>query len=94
MVDCVKKEKNAVKSQKVIFLKITETAQQSSSTEAAYSENSLLYSFNFNGGLYNRRNGFCLQQTPSPEGKHFLWLIVTLHHKTNKKSHGPVLCYG
>ena len=19
---------------------------------------------------------------------------VTLHHKTNKKSHGPVLCYG
>ena len=20
--------------------------------------------------------------------------IVTLHHKTNKKSHGPVLCYG
>ena len=23
-----------------------------------------------------------------------LTLYVTLHHKTNKKSHGPVLCYG
>ena len=23
-----------------------------------------------------------------------VWSIVTLHHKTNKKSHGPVLCYG
>ena len=21
-------------------------------------------------------------------------VYVTLHHKTNKKSHGPVLCYG
>ena len=33
------------------------------------------YSFNFNGGLRKRRNGFCLLRTLSPRGKQFLWFL-------------------
>ena len=83
----VKKERNAVKSRKVIFRKL-----QKLLTERALSElhgGSLFrtfnsYSFNFNGGLRKCRTGFCLLQTPRPRGKQFLWFLkidlLQFHH--------------
>ena len=61
---------NAVKSRKVIFRK-----SQKLLTERVLSElrgGSLFrtfnsYSFNFNGGLRKRRNGFCLLRNSQPE---------------------------
>ena len=60
----VKKEKNAVKSQKVIFQK-----SQKLLTESLNSYYS--YSFNFNGGLCNCRTGFC----PCLGVEQFLWFL-------------------
>ena len=31
------------------------------------------YSLNFNSGLCNRHNGFCLRRTPSSGSEQFLW---------------------
>ena len=62
-----------VKSQKVIFQK-PKTAQCSPSelhTGGLFTTfNSDV--FNINGGLCNRRIGFCLQRTSSPGGEQFL----------------------
>ena len=71
----VQKERNVVKSRKVIFRNL-----QKLLTERALSKlrgGSLLrtlnnYSFNFNGGLRKLRTSFCLLRTPSPRGKQFL----------------------
>ena len=66
---------NAVKSRKVIFQKLRRNCSPrerwASSTEAAYSEHSIGYSFNFNGGLCKHCTGYCLLRTPSPRGKQF-----------------------
>ena len=33
------------------------------------------YSFNFKGGLCNRRAGYCPYRAPCPEGEQFLWFL-------------------
>ena len=71
----IKKEKNVVKSRKVIFRK-----SQKLVTERVLSElqggglfsTFKSYSFNFNGGLRKRRTEYCLLQTPSRRGKQFV----------------------
>ena len=79
----IKKEKNAVKSQKVIFRKsqklLTERALSelwASSTDAAYSKHSAIHSISKAGWIARkRRTGYCLLRTPSPRGKQFLWFL-------------------
>ena len=57
---------NAVKSLKVYFSKIAETALSELHGGGLFRTfNS--YSFNFNGGLRKCRTGYCLLRTPSPE---------------------------
>ena len=66
---CVKKEKNAGKSRKVIFSKIEETAHRASSERATQRYTKFRtfdsYSLNFNGGLRKRRTAFCLHASNS-----------------------------
>ena len=54
------------------FSKIAVTADQASSTDAAYSEHVNSYSFKVNGGLRKQRTGYCQIRTPSPSGKQYL----------------------
>ena len=72
---CVKKEKNVVKSQMVIFsLKNRRNCSPSSSSI------SIPISINFNGGLCNRYYWLCLWRNPSPGGEEFLqWFLICDH---------------
>ena len=68
--------KNAVKLKKVIFQKsqklLTERAPRKATIFKAFNS----YSFDFNGGLCNRRTAFCPWHTLSPGGEQFLWVLV------------------
>ena len=59
-----------MKSQKVIFSK-----SQKLLTENLHKRPFNSYSFNFNGGLCNRRIGFYPCRAPWPGDEHFLWFL-------------------
>ena len=67
----VNKEKLAVKSQKVILQKSQKLLAENLMKGRLFRTfNS--YSFNFKGGLCNRRTGYCLYRAPCPGGEQFL----------------------
>ena len=72
----VKKEKNAMKSQRVIFQKSQKLLAENLRKGRLFRTfNS--YSFNFKGGLCNRRSrtGYCPYRAPCPRGEQILWFL-------------------
>ena len=71
---CLKNEKNAVNSQRVVF-----TNHRNCSLSELHKrqpiQNIICYSFNLNGRLCNHRTGIFLGHTTSPGGKQFLWFL-------------------
>ena len=69
-----KKEKHAMKSQKVTFQKsqnlLAENLHERPSIQTFIS-----YSFNFKGGLCNRFTGYCPYRAQSQGGEQFLWFL-------------------
>ena len=51
---------------------VTERAPRKATIFKAFNS----YSFDFNGGLCNRRTAFCPWHTLSPGGEQFLWVLV------------------
>ena len=63
-----------MKSQKVT-LKKSQKLLTENLRERPPIQNIINYSFNFKGGICNRRTGYCPYRAPCPGGKHFLWFL-------------------
>ena len=73
-VAVVKKEKNVVKLQKVIFQKSQKQLAENT-TKGRLFRTFNSYTFNFKSGLCNRHSGYCPCRAPCPGGKQFMWFL-------------------
>ena len=69
-----KKEKNAMKSQRSLF-KNHRNCSLRTSTKGRLFRTFNSYSFNFKGGLCNRRTGYCPYRAACPGSEQIMWLL-------------------